>query len=217
MSNEIELEDLSKRTGSSSSNSKPTTGKVLPEDADVLSPKDDGVITAWAWTSALLLLVLAVPLILSPRLLLFLSETGIERRAALTPLESFMAVHTGLLLFAVALALIFNIPPDNMEVTSKGEAHGHPLLGPLSSVCVLISFIAYNTTSVGGLSFLICLGSGVIGAWGLWAVLFSGPSYLSRKTGADKRTSRFLFGNKAAASVQKKLWKKGQREHAKDN
>ncbi|KAH9901407.1 hypothetical protein C8Q73DRAFT_786779 [Cubamyces lactineus] len=209
MSNEIELDDLSKRS------SRPT-GKALPEDMDVLSPKHDGVITAWAWASALILLVLAVPLILSPRLLLFLSETGNERRAALTPLESFMALHTGLLLFAVALVLIFNIPPDDMEVTAKGQGRGHPLLGPLSGVCALISFVAYNTTSVGALSFLIFLGSGTIGAWGIWAVLFSGSSYLSRKTGADKRTSRFLFGNKSAASVQKKQWQKEQRERAKD-
>ncbi len=55
------------------------------------------------------LVVLAVPLILSPRLLLFLSETGTERRVALTPLESFMAFHTGILVFAIALALIFNV------------------------------------------------------------------------------------------------------------
>ncbi|KAI0664785.1 hypothetical protein C8Q70DRAFT_939714 [Cubamyces menziesii] len=145
MSNEIELDDLSKRS------SHPTTqlpGKALPEDVDVLSPKDDGVITAWTWASAMILLVLAVPLILSPRLLLFLSETGNERRAALTPLESFMALHTGLLLFALSLALIFNIPPDDMEVTTTGQGRGHPLLGPLSGACALISFIAYNTSSV---------------------------------------------------------------------
>lgn len=55
------------------------------------------------------LLVLAVPLVLSPRLLLFLSETGTERRVALTPLESFMAFHTGILVFAIALALVFNV------------------------------------------------------------------------------------------------------------
>lgn len=41
-------------------------------------------------------------------------------------------------------------------------------------------------------------------------LLFSGTSYISRKTGADKRTSGFIFGNKAAASSQKKEWKKQQ-------
>lgn len=56
--------------------------------------------------------MLAIPLVLSPRLLLFLSETGTERRVALTPLESFMAFHTGILVFAIALALVFNVRPS---------------------------------------------------------------------------------------------------------
>lgn len=38
--------------------------------------------------------------------------------------------------------------------------------------------------------------------------MFAGSSNISNKTGADKRTSRFIFGNKAAASSQKKQWKK---------
>ena len=37
---------------------------------------------------------------------------------------------------------------------------------------------------------------------------FEGTGNYSNKTGADKHTSSFLFGNKAAASHQKKLWKK---------
>ena len=41
-------------------------------------------------------------------------------------------------------------------------------------------------------------------------MVFEGTSRYSRKTGADKHTSRFLFGNKAAASSRKKEWKKQQ-------
>ncbi|KAH9854251.1 hypothetical protein C2E23DRAFT_884348 [Lenzites betulinus] len=206
MSSEIELEDLSKRTQIKSDHTNET-----PPDTNY-PVVEDGVVFAWAWASAIILLVLSIPLILSPRLLLFLSETSTERRAALTPLESFMALHAGILLSAIALALIFNIPSDPLHITAKHEAPGHPLLAPLSYSCVLISFISYNTQSVGPLGFLVCLGSGTIGLWGLWAILFSGSAYVSRKTGADKRTSRFLFGNKAAASVQKKQWKREQ-EH----
>lgn len=40
-------------------------------------------------------------------------------------------------------------------------------------------------------------------------LVFSGSSTISRKTGADKHTSSFIFGNKSAASVKKRLWKKG--------
>ncbi|KAI0636948.1 hypothetical protein C8Q77DRAFT_1207093 [Trametes polyzona] len=211
MADSIELDDLSSRTPKTV----PSKQGQIPDTN--FPTAEDGVIVAWAWASALILLVLAVPLILSPRLLLFLSETStdVERRAALTPLESFMALHTGILLFAVALALIFNIPSDPIDDTPRRDAVGHPLLGPLSAACVLISFIAYNTKSVGPLSFLVCLGSGTMGLWGMWAILFAGSSYISRKTGADKRTSRFLFGNKAAASVQKKQWKREQEGRSK--
>ncbi|KAI0780905.1 hypothetical protein BD413DRAFT_600404 [Trametes elegans] len=156
------------------------------------------------------LLVLAVPLILFPRLLLFLSETGEERRVTLTPLESFMALHVGIVLFALAIALVLDVPSSPLEQGPRRGSLGHPLLGPLSGACLLVSFIAYNTTSVGALSTPIFLGAGTIGLWGLWAILFAGSSSISRKTGADKRTSRFLFGNKAAASAQKKQWRKSQ-------
>ena len=39
-------------------------------------------------------------------------------------------------------------------------------------------------------------------------LIFEGTGNFSNKTGADKHTSRFLFGSKASASAQKKLWKK---------
>lgn len=45
-----------------------------------------------------------------------------------------------------------------------------------------------------------------------YKILFNGPTVRSKKTGADKHTSAFLFGNVNAASVQKKKWRK---EHGK--
>jgi hypothetical protein len=39
-------------------------------------------------------------------------------------------------------------------------------------------------------------------------IVFAGPPLLSKKTGADKRTSAFIFGNSSAASVLKKEWRK---------
>ena len=137
------------------------------------------------------LLLAAAPLILYPKLLLFLSETGLERRASLTPLESFLAWNTGIMLTALAVALIFNVRPlwlpqhrttsilirllqihPGHEVLSPKQPSSpdHPLLEPMTSACLLISFLSYNTSTVGSLGFLICLGSGIIGLWGLWAV-----------------------------------------------
>lgn len=52
----------------------------------------------------------ATPLLFFPRLLLFLASTGeFERRTALTPLESFFSLQTGILLVALAFALILNV------------------------------------------------------------------------------------------------------------
>jgi len=45
--------------------------------------------------------------------------------------------------------------------------------------------------------------------------VFANASLYSQKTGADKHTSAFIFGNKSAASVQKKAWKKQQNAQGK--
>ena len=55
------------------------------------------------------LLIIAIPMMLFPTLILYASETGNERRNALTPLESFLALHSGILLVAVASGLLFNV------------------------------------------------------------------------------------------------------------
>ena len=62
------------------------------------------------------------------------------------------------------------IPSSPEDRTARQGAPGHPLLEPLSAACLLISFISYNTTSVGSLGMLLCLGTGTIGGWGFWAV-----------------------------------------------
>jgi len=49
-----------------------------------------------------------------------------------------------------------------------------------------------------------------IGLWGLWAIVFANSSSISKTTGADKHTSAFIFGNEAAASSQKKRFKRGE-------
>ena len=59
----------------------------------------------WSWLSAALFTVLAATLTLSPRLLLFLSESAVS----LTALEAFLALHFGLFLAALALALVLNV------------------------------------------------------------------------------------------------------------
>ncbi|KJA27348.1 hypothetical protein HYPSUDRAFT_35206 [Hypholoma sublateritium FD-334 SS-4] len=86
----------------------------------------------------------------------------------------------------------------------------HPLLMPLTIAAITSAFLAWNSDDVGSLSTLFFLFSGTIGLWGLWEITFANSSAISKTTGADKHTSAFLFGNKNAASVQKKEMRKKQ-------
>lgn len=65
-------------------------------------------------------------------------------------------------------------------------------------------------TTVGGMPYMLgAVGSGALASIGLWCLLFASSSgRISRKTGADKRTSGFPFGNKEAASEKKRQLKK---------
>ncbi|PCH38000.1 hypothetical protein WOLCODRAFT_65358 [Wolfiporia cocos MD-104 SS10] len=202
---DIALDDLDLSAHRSSEG--PTTA------ANDASSRDTESVLYWSWAAACILLAAAIPLLLFPRLLLFLAEggSGAERRTMLTPLESFLSLHIGILLVALAAALVLNVSvPTVPLLTSQSRALGHPLLGPLTAACTVISLISYNTSSVGSLGFLVSLGSATIFVWGFWVILFDGSLSISKKTGADKHTSKFLFGNKAAASSQKKEWKKAQ-------
>ncbi|KZT26528.1 hypothetical protein NEOLEDRAFT_1132039 [Neolentinus lepideus HHB14362 ss-1] len=87
----------------------------------------------------------------------------------------------------------------------------HPALGPLTGACLLSAFLAWNTSNVGPLATLVFLGASTIGSFGLWVIVFAGSARISRKTGTDKHTSSFIFGNKNSASKQRKQWKKEQK------
>ncbi|KAJ7709837.1 hypothetical protein B0H17DRAFT_1029429 [Mycena rosella] len=197
---DIEMEDLSKR---------------VHRETDTAAPvaSSDGVSTFWAWTTASLLILISLILSVSPRLLLFFSETADgpeDKRTVLTPLESFLALHTSIWLSAVAISLVLNIPsiPHVDVLPRHQQTASHPLLIPLAGASCLSAFLAYNTKTVGSLASIVFVGSSIIGLSGIWAAVFGSSSSVSKKTGADKHTSSFIFGNKSAASVQKKEWLK---------
>ena len=66
------------------------------------------------------------------------------------------------------------------------------------SACAFLSYARYSTT--GQTSFALgAAGSTGIASIGLWCILFASSSgRISRKTGADKRTSGFPFRNREA-------------------
>ncbi|KAF8892534.1 hypothetical protein BD779DRAFT_1670225 [Infundibulicybe gibba] len=177
-------------------------------------PPDENTISLWTWSAASLIFLFAACLACFPRLLLFISESSstVDRRSALTPLESFLAIQFGVWLSAISLALVLNIPSTSPPVIApRHDALSyHPLLGSVTMASLLTSFLSYNTKDVGPLASIVFVISAVIGLWGLWTVVFATSSLISKKTGADKHTSAFLFGNKSSASVKKKFWRKEQ-------
>jgi len=132
----------------------------------------------------------------------------------MTPLESFLALHFGLLLAFSAVGLVVNIPSAAAAVPQRDNKgpETHPLIVPIASFSLLSAFISYNTADAGSLAMFYSACTGLLGIWGLWVIIFAGSTTFSRKTGADKHTSGFIFGNKSSASEQKKRWKREQQK-----
>ena len=140
---------------------------------------DSNSLAIWSWLSAALLTILAATLTLSPRLLLFLSETAVS----LTSLEAFLALHFGLFLAALALTLVLNVccrplfpvlrtyssqVPSPKPPVPSDEVPSHPLLTPLTVATNISAFLAWNTKDVGALASIVFFISMTIGLWGLW-------------------------------------------------
>ncbi|KAF9792223.1 hypothetical protein BJ322DRAFT_1027832 [Thelephora terrestris] len=183
--------------------------KTGPSAATINTDDADGTITGWSLATFALLLVLAGLLVVSPRLLIFM--TG-ESRTLLTPLEAFLAFQFGILLFLVSVAVLVNAPSSALYTIHDTDGPhrrqlSHPLLIPMTGASLLMSLSAYNTTGIGMLSATFSTITGIVGLWGLWTIIFAGSGRRS-KLGADKRTSAFIFGNKSAASEIKKNAKK---------
>jgi len=189
--------------------SKSTSAEPNLEDVPRTQSVGDGSISVWAWTSALILALFSICLLALPRFLLFLAEPS-GGRATLTALEKYLALHLGIILATLAITVIALIPnewPTGLQRRTDPDCH--PLLRPVTFASLVMALLSFGNRSVGTLTTTVLLGSGLVGLFGLWMLVFSGPPAISRKTGANKHTSTFIFGNKSAASVKKRLWKKG--------
>jgi len=209
---EIELDDLTNNHQNDSLQTERQEDKLMP--TAVLEGEADELST-WAWASAIWLVILSIPLLVFPRFLLFVaSPPNTLARDTLTPLESFLSLQLGIGLLVVAFTLVTSVPSHHPAdaLRQRQDAVGHPLLIPLTVAFWLVAFLAYNTSvdHIGQLGFVLFIGNGGLGLWGAYVMIFQGPPPKSKKTGADKHTSSFLFGNKNAASAQKKKWRKEQ-------
>ncbi|KAF9052888.1 hypothetical protein BJ165DRAFT_1523640 [Panaeolus papilionaceus] len=164
----------------------------------------DNSLSIWSWISASLISIFAFILTTFPSFLQFIAGSA----NSLTALEEFLALHFGLFLVAIALTLILNVPSPKEPIPSCEDAlPSHPILVPLTTVSCFSALFAWNNDKVGGLATMVFAISFIIGVWGMWTMLFANSRSISKTTGADKRTSAFIFGNKAAASSQKKQLK----------
>ncbi|KIJ16938.1 hypothetical protein PAXINDRAFT_10643 [Paxillus involutus ATCC 200175] len=211
MSSNIEMDDLSQfgKRGTSAGAAKDDNAGTTEQDSiDIAIDRLDGSVSFWAWASAAGLAAFSLCLLAFPRFLLFLAESS-ESRGTLTSLEQYLALQLGIILGTVAVTIISTIPNESPHIGSHRKGpHPHPLLGPVTVASLMMALSSYSNRSVGTLATTVLVGSGINGLFGLWMLVFAGSSATSRKTGADKHTSSFIFGNKSAASVKKRLWKK---------
>lgn len=99
----------------------------------------------------------------------------------------------------------------NAAVTTEASDPKAPYAVPTLTISFAyhsaMAFYCYaRYTGTGQTSFVLgAIGSGSLAAVGLWCILFASTSgRISRKTGADKRTSGFPFASKESASAKKR-------------
>jgi hypothetical protein len=99
--------------------------------------------------------------------------------------------------------------PSQQLTASTAPPNGNTSPNPYASAAVLVSTLyhagtasySYSRyyTSGGQMGYLFgCLGASVLAASGLFVVMFAGEKRVSRRTGADKRTSGWPFRNAEA-------------------
>ncbi|KAK2626943.1 hypothetical protein QTJ16_004118 [Diplocarpon rosae] len=140
-------------------------------------------------------------------------------------LEEYFSRSLGLTLLTLGILIVLltgSVPltssisdTTNAAVTTEANDPKAPYAVPTLTISFIyhsaMGFYAYaRYAATGQTSFILgALGSGGLASVGLWCILFASTSgRISRKTGADKRTSGFPFSSKEAASAKKKQWSK---------
>jgi len=167
---------------------------------------------AYNYGTAAWLSLQAVPLIVSPTIIITLLSPEVREP---TSLEEYFSRSLGIALLIIGIMTILltgSVPltssfsdTTSAAVTTEANDPKAPYAVPTLTITLLyhsaVAFYTYTRwTTIGQASFaLATAGSGFLAALGLWCILFASSSgRISRKTGADKRTSGFPFSNKEA-------------------
>ncbi|KAK6523558.1 hypothetical protein TWF281_001539 [Arthrobotrys megalospora] len=171
---------------------------------------------AYNYASAGWLLLQSIPLLSSPTMMVTLLSPEVRET---TPLEAYfsrslgfamitLGVLTVLLTGSIPLTTSFSDPSSNLD--DPTAPYALPALAITGTYHVVASFYCYmmwNETGNFAFGVATIVGAGLAAA-GVWCVLFAtADGRISRKTGADKRTSGFPFKNVEAD--KKRAGKKG--------
>ncbi|KAI8951003.1 hypothetical protein F4801DRAFT_312696 [Xylaria longipes] len=126
-------------------------------------------------------------------------------QAAGTPVEYYLARSLGFALLALGLLTV--VLTGSVPVGSVADSN-RDAPSPYASPVILLTTLFHGVSAFHGWArytatdgsgyFLGFLGSAVLTAFGTWSLLFGGGGHISRRTGADKRTSGFPFKNAEA-------------------
>lgn len=165
---------------------------------------------AFCYATAGWLTAQALPLIFAPRLIAALLSVDVQFAA--TPLEAYFARSLGFTLIPFAILFLFltgAFPLGNdISTVDITDVKASPYTTPTLLLTTLyhgsVGFYTYSryiNRSTSQFSYLMAtIISGSLAAMGVWCIMFGGDAgHISRRTGADKRTGNWPFGNKIAA------------------
>ncbi|KAK4560352.1 hypothetical protein LTR86_005548 [Recurvomyces mirabilis] len=175
----------------------------------------------------------SLPLLFTPSLIVSLLASEPRR---ITDLETYLCRSSAftLLAFAVLILLLTGVIPstnswDASATTNNGSdaAKTNPYAQGTAVITTvyhaLTSFyiymqIASSRSRSGTFAFYAGLTfSATLFCFGIWVILFAGEKgSVSRKTGADKRTGNWPFGNKESAREIKKESRREEKEREKE-
>ncbi|KAG4424390.1 hypothetical protein IFR04_002446 [Cadophora malorum] len=176
------------------------------------------VFYTYSYGSAAWLALQAAPLIVSPTIIITLLSPDVREA---TPLEQYFSRSLGLALLTLGIMIVLltgSVPltssisdTTNAAVTTEASDPKAPYAVPVLTISMVyhsaMAFYCYaRYTGSGQTTFILgAIGSGALASVGLWCMLFASTSgRISRKTGADKRTSGFPFASKESASAKKR-------------
>jgi len=158
----------------------------------------------------------AVPLVISPTIIVTLLSPDVHQP---TSLEQYLARSLGFAFLALSILCLLltgmfplslsDTDSSTSPTTTAAEAYAVPtiiLTMLYHSTTAFYTYARFNRTGQSAY-ILATICSGTLAAIGLWTILFGSSSgRISRRTGADKRTSGWPFKN--AEADKKRLGKK---------